>query len=140
MKKGLTLSFHLQKGLFLRGLDKNKKKLYGPKKRRKSAVSLIDLQTALFRKRRHLFRLLQVGSIILIPAALLSISSRYLRLRIIPGDTMACGGYVCSKNTLCALNILYCVSKTSFLKKAFFLFCVALIDTRSKMEGTYLKP
>lgn len=31
MKNGLTLSFHLQKGLVLRGLDKNKKS-YGPKK------------------------------------------------------------------------------------------------------------
>lgn len=100
---------------------------------------LIGLPVALFGKRRRLFRLLQIGSILLIPAALLSISSRYLRSRIVPGDTMVCGGHVCSKNTLCALNILYCVSKTSFLKKAFFLFCVALIDRRSKMKGTYLK-
>ncbi|TWW79999.1 hypothetical protein D4764_10G0010290, partial [Takifugu flavidus] len=54
-----------------------------------------------------------IGSIILIPAALLSISSRYLRLRIVPGDTMVCGGHVCSKNTLCALNILYCTRSDS---------------------------
>lgn len=31
-ENGLTLSFHLQKGLVLRGLDKNKKS-YGPKKK-----------------------------------------------------------------------------------------------------------
>lgn len=59
------------------------------------------------------------------------------KARIVPGDTMVCGGHVCSKNALCALNILYCVSKTS-IKKALFLFCVALIDALSQMKGTYL--
>lgn len=65
---------------------------------------------------------------------------RYSTLRTVSLDRMVCGGYVCSRNALCALNILYCVSTTFFFwvlflknKQTVFSFLIAFIDTWNKI-------
>lgn len=69
------------------------------------------LRGALFGKCRVLFRLSE-GATVPPAAALLLLPSH--TCASVPGNAMLCGGYVCAKNALCALNILYCVSTTCF--------------------------
>lgn len=65
----------------------------------------------------------------------------YVQLPATTGSKMVCGGFACSKNCLCALNLLYTVSiPNSFLSAWGFCTCLGALWLPQRLTGCIPRP